>query len=120
MELLEFKQHIESFPKGQEFNYTVSDPFSWRGDYAQVAFSVLAEKSTREEILEKINKAYTGKFYGYKGGEYTFSDYTYVNFESEGRDYTDGGYCSQWIAEIEGEKPYQSQEARLVNLMFCG
>lgn len=73
---------------------------------------------TREEILAKIEKAYSETFYGYKGGEFTFDDYTPVNFEEDTSRYTDGGYCAEWIAKIEGSEMRQSQEERLVKLIF--
>lgn len=118
MELKEFKDYVQNFKQGTEFEYGISDPFSWRGSYDEVAFEVLQRPMTREEILAKINKAYSETFSGYKGGEFTFDDYTPVNFEEDTGRYTDGGYCAEWIAKIEGSEMRQSQEERLVKLMF--
>ena len=70
MKLKDFKQHISNFPKLTEFNYGISKPFSWRGSYDEVAFSIVEYPMTREEILANIELAYTETFYGYKGGEY--------------------------------------------------
>ena len=120
MELKEFKQQIEQAEVGKTFDYGISEPFSWRGSYDEVAFEILEQPMTREEILDNIEKAYTGTFYGYKGGEYTYQDYTPVNFEEGGsRSYTDGRYCDEMIAKIEGGETYQSQEMRLVKLAFA-
>lgn len=119
MELKDFKQHISNFPKGTVFNYGISKPFSWRGSYDEVAFSIVESQMTREEILANIELAYTETFYGYKGGEYEYNDYTTVNFEEEGsRSYSDGGYTAQMIAKIENNEEYRSQEERLVKLAF--
>lgn len=119
MNLIDFKKHIESFDNGTEFKYGISEPFSWRGSYDEVAFSIVEEPMTKEAILENIEKAYTEKFYGYKGGEYRYSDYTTVNFEEEGSsNYSDGGYCSEMIAKLECRMPFKSQEERLVKLAF--
>ena len=119
MELKDFKQHISNFPKGIEFNYGISKPFSWRGSYGEVAFSIVEYPMTREEILANIELAYTETFYGYKGGEYQYSDYTIVNFEEEGsRNYSNGGYTDQMIAKIENSEEYRSQEERLIKLAF--
>jgi len=52
MELKEFKQHIESFPKGTKFSYGISKPFSWRGSYDEVAFSIIENEISREDILK--------------------------------------------------------------------
>jgi hypothetical protein len=118
MELKEFKQHIESFPQGTEFEYGVSKPFSWRGVYAEVAFEMLEQPMKREEILANIELAYTETFNGYKGGEYRYNDHTDIHFEADYGSYTDGGYVSRWIAKIEEKEEYQSQEARLVKVAF--
>ena len=118
MELKEFKQHIEQVETGKTFDYGISEPFSWRGSYNEVAFEILEQTMTRDEILANINKAYEGSFYGYKGGEYTYKDYTEVHFEEDTSRYTDGGYCAEMIAKIEGGETYQSQEMRLVKLAF--
>ena len=118
MELKQFKQYVESLPKGTIFNYGISKPFSWRGIYAEVAFSILNEKMTKEQILENINLAHTETFYGYKGGDFTYDDNTDIHFEQDYGSWTDGRYTSQWIAEIEQQEEYQSQEARLVKLAF--
>lgn len=119
MELKDLKQHILNFPEGTQFNYGISEPFSWRGIYDEVTFSIIEGSMTREEILKNIELAYTEKFYGYKGGEYRYSDWTTVNFEEEGsRYYSDGGYTAKMIAKIEKTEEYRSQEERLVKLAF--
>ncbi len=119
MELKEFKKQIEQAETGKTFDYGISDPFSWRGSYNEVAFEILDQPMTREEILANIEKAYTGAFYGYKGGEYTYEDYTEVHFEEDSSRWTDGKYCAEMIAKIEVGETYQSQEMRLVKLAFA-
>jgi len=119
MELKDFKQHISSFPEGFQFNYGISKPFSWRGSYDEVAFSIVQSPMSREEVLAKIEIAYAETFYGYKGGEYQYKDWTTVNFEEEGsRNYSDGEYTAKMIAKIEKSDQYRSQEERLVKLAF--
>lgn len=118
MTLLDFKNYISEFPKETIFNYGISEPFSWRGSYSEVAFQFLEESMSAEKILQNINLAYEGTFYGYKGGDYTYYDYTEVNFESNYGSWTDGGYVSAKIAEIEKTESYSSQEDRLVKLAF--
>ncbi len=118
MNLLEFKNYISELPNETKFNFSISEPFSWRGSYDEVAFEVLDKESTKLEILSNIQKAYEGKFYGYKGGEYEFYDYTPVNFEEDSRRWTDGEYCANWISKIEQLPAYKSQEHRLIALMF--
>lgn len=118
MNLKEFKNYIEKAETGKEFDFGISSPFSWRGSYNEVAFEILELPMTREEILANIEKAYQEIFCGYKGGEYTYGDYTPVNFEEDTGSYTDGDYCAKMIAKIEGGETYESQEIRLVKLAF--
>lgn len=118
MNLGQFENHIKSFPEGIIFKYGISEPFSWRGVYAEVAFQMLEESMTREQILERISLAFTETFIGYKGGEFTYGNMTPVNFEEGTGRWTDGEYVSQWISKLEKTQPYQSQEERLIKLAF--
>lgn len=119
MELKEFKQQIERAEAGKTFDFGISEPFSWRGIYAEVAFELLEQPMTREEILNNIDMAYKETFNGYKGGYYEYEDNTKVHFESDYGSWTDGDYCAKWIAKIEDNEPYKSQEMRLVKLAFA-
>ena len=118
MTLLDFKNYISEFPKNTFFSYGISEPFSWRGSYSEVAFDFLEESMSAEKILQNINLAYTGTFYGYKGGDYTYHDHTEVNFETNYGSWTDGCYVSDKIAIIEKSESYSRQEDRLVKLAF--
>lgn len=112
-----FKEYIEKFPENTLFRYGLSDPFSWRGAYDEVAFTLLDTPMTKEELLSKINEAYTKTFRGYKGGEYTYDDYTVVNFESSPNSWTDGDYVLSKIKEIENYKD-TDESYYLVSLAF--
>jgi hypothetical protein len=121
MTLIEFKQHIESFPKDYTFNYSISIPFSWRGVYAEVAFAIYKESSTREEVLEYIEIAYNETFSGYKGGEYKYYDYTDIHFEESTKNWTDGRYALKWIdfiTEMPNPQEFEDLEETLVKLAF--
>ena len=116
---LEFiKNYFERFPKETKFNIALSDPFSWRGVYAEVAFSIIEKESTAGDNLKMINEALTKTFMGWKGGEFIYPLFTDVHFEAEHGAWTDGGYVSEWIAKIEGQKPSQDNETRLINIGF--
>lgn len=119
MNLKQLKDYIESFPKEHIFENALSEPFSWRGSYSEVAFDItLGKEQTRTEALEKIERAYTDTFRGYKGGEYTYNNYTYVYFEYDSSSWTDGVYTSRLISQLENDEEYQSQEMRLTKLAF--
>lgn len=118
MNLGELKKYIESFPDGTRFEYSLSEPFSWRGVYAEVAFSIKGESCTKEELLAKIGVALTDEFYGYKGGNFKYNEYTPVNFEEDYRSWSDGGYTERMISELSETPLATSPEERLVKLAF--
>lgn len=118
MKLGEFKTYIESLPDNAQFDYSISEPFSWRGAYNEVAFSIKKERSSKEEVLRRINLAYTETFTGYKGGKYRYNDQTDINFESDYGAYTDKVYVSTMISKIEKSPMFFSLEEKLVKLAF--
>lgn len=118
MNLGELKKYIESFPDGTRLEYSLSEPFSWRGVYAEVAFSIKDKQCTKEELLAKIEMALSDEFYGYKGGDFRYDEHTPVNFEEDCGSYTDGGYTEKKISEILKLSPASSPEERLVKLAF--
>lgn len=118
MNLKELKSHFLSFPEGTIFKFGLSEPFSWRRVYAEVAFDVIKEETTREEILENIEGAYTKRFYGHKGGIYTYSDYTDIHFEKSSSDYTDGTYRLELLRSVNQDRVFGSPEEQLVETLF--
>ena len=118
MTLGELKVFVENQEK-QLFDFGLSLPFSWRGSYCEVAFSILKEQTSKVDLLKSIEDALSETFRGYKGGDYNFNLDTEVNFEIDYSDYTDGGYCRRLISEIEDSEPYESEEQKLVRIVFC-
>lgn len=102
MTLKELKAHIASFPDGHVFDWSLSAPFSWRGLFEEVAFSLYNVPSTKEEALTKVDSAFRGFFTGYKGGSYKFDESTVVNFEDSQSNYTDGEYAVEKLFEVLG------------------
>lgn len=91
MTLEELKEYFENSEKSV-FEFGLSEPFSWRGSYDEVAFSIVEGHHTKEDILKNIQMAYSNTFFGYKGGEYKYEGYTLVNFEEGYSDYSGGSY----------------------------
>jgi len=118
MNLIDLRNHINNFPQGTVFKYGLSEPFSWRGRYNEVAFNVLEQEISREDILSNIGMTYSKSFHGWKGGEYSYGDNTEIHFEESYGSYTDGDYAEQWIAKIEGTEIYKGPEDRLTKLLF--
>lgn len=99
MTIGELREYFEDVPAGTLFAYGLSEPFSWRGSYDEVAFSFTRKRHTREDILEIIDSVKNRTFFGYKGGEYTYDNDTPVHFEKEYRDYSDGDYITKLALE---------------------
>ena len=118
MTLLDFKLYIESLPNNIQFKYGISEPFSWRGSYDEVAFSIIEKETSKQDVLDKINLAYTQTFIGYKGGKFEYYDQTPVNFESGTNRFTDKSYVAEKISEIEGGSSYRDLEEKLVKIAF--
>lgn len=118
MTLGELKSHIENHPNGTNFNYSLSNPFSWRGIYAEVAFAIEKIPSTKEELLKKVEMALNNTFTGYKGGDYKYSEYTDIHFEESIGRWTDGDYVRNLIEEITDEEQYVDDETKLIKLIF--
>lgn len=93
MTLKDLKQFFEELPKDEHISFSLSHPFSWRGSYDEVAFSIdLDTYSLPSHNLEMIDEAITGTYQGWKGGNYSYDLDTDVNFEeSEGR-WSNNGY----------------------------
>ena len=100
MTLKELKDFFENQPSGKLFQFGISRPFSWRGSYDEVAFSIEEYESTREDILNNINDAYIGTYTGYKGGDYNYSDDTTVNFEEDYSRWSDGSYTMNLLLKF--------------------
>jgi hypothetical protein len=100
MTLKEFKNFIKNKPDDYIFKTKLTNVFSWRGSYDEVAFSLSKEECTKQELLDIINKAYARTFYGYKGGEYSYDDDTEVHFEEDYVSYTDGAYFTEYYNDF--------------------
>jgi len=119
MNLGEFRDQIEKSGHKTIFPHGVSEPFSWRGSYHEVAFHILyKEPMSREDILSRIDMALDNIFRGFKGGGYQFNRDTNVNFEYGVSSYSDGRYCENLLHNLESDLPYKSNEQMVVDLAF--
>ena len=99
MYLVDLKTYFDQIEDDVVTKIGLTDVFSWRGSYDEVAFS-LGYNVSAKQSKELIRKAFADTFYGYKGGEYKFKDYTTVNFEACVSHYTDGEYCGKFFDEM--------------------
>ena len=118
MNLKEFKTIIENFNPDVQMIFSISEPFSWRGSYNEVCFSIVDVPTPVQDILNKIDEAYKGIFQGWKGGEYKYDDFTQVNFEANYSDYTDGDYCTKMIERYSQEEYEPDAELKLISLII--
>ncbi|CAH9013733.1 conserved hypothetical protein [Vibrio phage 277E43-1] len=110
------KEYYENKPYDLVLPYGISEPFSWRGVYAEVAFSI-KEHVTVAECLEHVEEALSNTFEGWKGGEFAYDESTEVHFECGEGAYTDSGYAKRQMLEIEEAFGEQSQNNKLFQLM---
>lgn len=85
MTIRDLKEYFENTENPKFF---LTDVFSWRGFYSEIAFTP-CEIGTKEESLQLIKRALTETFEGRKGGEYTYDEYTDVHFELDKWDDSD-------------------------------
>lgn len=85
--MLTLKDLNDYFLNEQHPKFFINDVFSWRGDYADVAFAI-SRNGSRNESLDMIYRALTESFSGYKGGTFEFNLNTEVHFEPSADSYT--------------------------------
>ncbi len=98
--------------------FGISEPFSWRGSYEEVAFAIVEDISV-EDCLEHIDQALNNTFEGWKGGEFEYDLFTEVHFEEYAGGYSDGLYSKRKAVDVEehsGGNP--SPELELFTRMY--
>lgn len=96
MTLGELYDKISSWPE-ETMNFCIEDVFSWRGVYAEPCCELSTNYSTKQYNLDKLRELTTEVFYGWKGGEYTYTFEDKINFESEHGNYSSGNYLKAFI-----------------------
>lgn len=119
MILKDLKEMFDRINDDVVLKFGLTGVFSWRGSYDEVAFSIGPNISAKQ-CKELIQQAYEDTFYGYKGGEYNYTDYTEVNFEAQSGAYSDGEYTEDFIALIEDKDSEYDRDTYLVSLMLGG
>lgn len=97
-------QNLIKFVQGLDDNkiykYGLSYPFSWRGKYDEVCFSIEYGNFTKDQMMVNLVCATLDTFEGYKGGEYTYDLQTRVNFEEDYGSYSDGEYENKYFMKF--------------------
>lgn len=95
--LRQLREYIEEYPY-ETMPLKLGEPFSWRGVYAEVGFSLDTVEVSKQENLARINEAFIEEFRGYQGGIYEYTGKSYVNFECDESCYTNGAYFKNFIS----------------------
>lgn len=97
MTIQELKLKIESW-ENDTMDFCIEEVFSWRGIYAEPACSLSTRTVTKEHNLQMLKELVSQPFYGYKGGEFEYTDNHTLNFENSYDDWSDGRYIMRFIA----------------------
>ena len=93
---------IVSWPENT-MNFAITDVFSWRGSYAEPACSIECSLASKEYNLNMLTRLLNETFYGWKGGEYEYSDLDDIHFENCSGSYSDGQYLINFILDHANE-----------------
>lgn len=74
---------LESEPREKRVKLGFGNPHSWRGIYSELAFEPV-EDTTVGEMLDAARSALGATYEGWKGGQYTMSEYSDVHLDYEG------------------------------------
>lgn len=105
----ELYDKIKSYPH-DTMDFCVEDVFSWRGVYAEPCCSLSTEHTTKQENLDMLRRLTNEVFYGYKGGEYTYTFDDRINFECDCSEYSGGGYLKGFIK--------RNKDSEIINHIF--
>lgn len=105
----ELYDKIKSYPQ-DTMDFCITDIFSWRGIYAEPCCSLSTEQTTKQENLDMLRRLTNEVFYGYKGGDYTYTFDDRINFECDCSEYTDGKYLKGFIK--------RNKDSEIINHIF--
>ena len=110
MTLGELYDKIKSYPH-DTMDFCVTDVFSWRGSYDEPCCSLSTTKqTTKRENLDMLRRLTNEEFYGYKGGEYTYTFDDKINFECDCSVYSNGMYLKGFIK--------RNEDSEIINHIF--
>ncbi len=92
----ELYDKIKSYPQ-DTMDFCITDVFSWRGIYAEPCCSLSTKQTSKQENLDMLRRLTNEVFYGYKGGEYTYTFDDQIHFECDISSYTGGSYLKYFI-----------------------
>ena len=109
---------IEKFPENKVFEFSFSEPFSYKADPSTIAFSIEEKEITKNDLLKRIEKVFEMSFSTFWRKNIKYSDDTDVIFEKGSEEWTDGGYTISWINKLYERKSFESFEEKLLEMLF--
>lgn len=88
---MKLQELYDYFDKNETPKFFLTDVFSWRGNYEEVAFTPCVT-GTKDTTMQLIKRALRHQFKGYKGGVYKYNKDTEVHFEFSPELYSDSAY----------------------------
>ena len=105
----ELYDKIKSYPQ-DIMDFRITDVFSWRGIFAEPCCSLSTEQTTKQENLDMLRRLTNEYFYGYEGGDYTYTFDNRIHFELDCSEYTAGGYLKKFIR--------RNKDSEIINHIF--
>lgn len=82
---------------GDTMDFCIEDVFSWRGVYSEPACTISTNNTTKEHNLYMLGLLITEPFYGWKGGTYTYTEYSDIHFEEDAGSWSDGKFLNRFL-----------------------
>lgn len=102
MTIKQLYDNIESYPN-DNMDFCIENVFAWRGIYQEAACEISTRNVSKQYNLEQLKKLTSETFFGWKGGEFTYSEYTPIHFEYDYGSYTNGNYILCFLTNNDND-----------------
>ena len=113
---MKLQELYDYFDKQTNPKFFLTDVFSWRGNYEEVAFTP-SVTGTKDTTMQLIKRALRHQFKGYKGGVYKYNKNTEVHFEFSPELYNDSAYGYMECMDGEPLNKWQKEYMCGLNVM---
>lgn len=98
MNLGEYIARLERENPDKKVPMGLGKPHSWRGSYDELSFEPVKD-TTVGEMLADARSAVGKTFIGWKGGEYTMTEFTRINVDFRGK-WSDGSQLLEMLLDL--------------------
>ena len=89
---------------GDTMDFCIEDVFSWRGSYDEPACTIYTNNTTKEHNLYMLGLLITEAFCGWKGGAYTYTEYSDIHFEEDAGNWSGGEFLNHFLLNNANNK----------------